>query len=159
MSEVSLVPMSERAFRAFLHAAVENYAEENVSAGRWPAEGARERSQESFAQLLPQGPATPDHHLFEIVAGGESVVGSLWYGVYREGEQRQVHVYDVRVHPAHRRRGHAAAAFAAMETRVRALGIDRIGLHVFAHNAGAQALYAKLGYAVVSLNMIKVLGN
>ncbi|MGN6222441.1 GNAT family N-acetyltransferase [Pseudoxanthomonas sp.] len=157
MSVVSLVPMNERAFRAFLHAAVENYAEENVSAGRWPAEGARERSQAAFAQLLPQGAATPDHHLFEIVAGDAGAVGSLWYGVYTEGEQRQVHVYDVLVHPAHRRRGHAAAAFAAMEAQVRALGIDRIGLHVFAHNAGAQALYARLGYLTVSHNLVKSL--
>lgn len=154
---VSLVPMNERAFRAFLHAAVENYAGENVAAGRWPAEGARERSQAAFAQLLPQGPATPDHHLFEIVAGKDGVVGSLWYGVHTEGEQRQVHVYDVLVDPGHRRRGHAAAAFAAMETLVRAQGIDRIGLHVFAHNAGAQALYARLGYLTVSHNLIKQL--
>ncbi|MGN7833361.1 GNAT family N-acetyltransferase [Pseudoxanthomonas sp. 22568] len=157
MSEVSLVPMSERAFRTFLHVAVENYAAENVSAGRWPAEGARERSQEAFAQLLPQGAATPDHYLFEIVAGEEGTVGSLWYGVYTEGEQRQVHVYDVLVHPAHRRRGYAAAAFTAMEAQVRAQGIDRIGLHVFAHNAGAQALYARLGYLTVSHNLIKQL--
>ncbi len=154
---VSLVPMNERAFRAFLHAAVESYAEENVSAGRWPAEGALERSQASFAQLLPQGPATPDHHLFEILADDAGVVGSLWYGVYSEGEQRQVHIYDVRVHPAHRRRGYATAAFAAMEAQVRALGIDRIGLHVFAHNAGAQALYARLGYSTVSHNLVKSL--
>ncbi len=157
MSVVSLVPMNERAFRAFLHAAVENYAEENVSAGRWPVDGARERSQESFAQLLPQGPATPDHHLFEIVAGDAGVVGSLWYGVYTEGEQRQVHVYDVWVHPTHRRHGYAVAAFAAMEAQVRALGIERIGLHVFAHNAGAQALYARLGYLTVSHNLVKSL--
>lgn len=157
MSKVSLVPMSERAFRTFLHTAVENYAGENVSAGRWPADGARERSQAAFAQLLPQGVATPDHYLFEIVAGEGGTVGSLWYGVYSEGEQRQVHVYDVLVHPAHRRRGYAADAFAAMEAQVRAQGIDRIGLHVFAHNAGAQALYAKLGYLTVSHNLIKQL--
>lgn len=156
MSEITLIPMSERAFRTFLHTAVESYAQENVSAGRWPAEGARERSQAAFAQLLPQGVTTPDHHLFEIVAG-DGAVGTLWYGIYTEGEQRQVHVYDVLVHPAHRRRGYAAAAFAAMEAQVRAQGIDRIGLHVFAHNAGAQALYARLGYLTVSHNLVKQL--
>jgi RimJ/RimL family protein N-acetyltransferase len=37
------------------------------------------------------------------------------------------------------------------------MGLQRLGLHVFAHNHGARALYESLGYAVASLNMLKPL--
>jgi ribosomal protein S18 acetylase RimI-like enzyme len=47
----------------------------------------------------------------------------------------------------------------AIEPRVRELGVTGIGLHVFAHNPGAQALYAKLGYNVTSINMRKNLAS
>jgi hypothetical protein len=38
-----------------------------------------------------------------------------------------------------------------------AMVLARIGLHVFGHNPGAQALYAQLGYGVTGLNMAKPL--
>jgi hypothetical protein len=34
-----------------------------------------------------------------------------------------------------------------------------IGLHVFGDNLGAHALYAKLGYGVTGINMLKRLGK
>ena len=40
---------------------------------------------------------------------------------------------------------------------MQALGVQRIGLHVFGHNTGAQALYARLGYGVTGLNLLKPL--
>jgi RimJ/RimL family protein N-acetyltransferase len=42
-----------------------------------------------------------------------------------------------------------------LESIVGALGLGRIGLHVFRHNPGAQALYEKLGYEVTGTNMQK----
>ena len=36
-------------------------------------------------------------------------------------------------------------------------GLSAIGLHVFAHNTGAQALWQALGYRVTSSNMLKTL--
>ncbi len=36
-------------------------------------------------------------------------------------------------------------------------GLSGIALHVFAHNAEAQALYRSLGYNVASMNMLKPL--
>lgn len=157
MTDISppLARMGDAWFRDFVAAAIESYAQENITAGRWPAEGARERARQAFAGLLPQGTATPDHFLYEIRDASGQGVGSLWFSVYEDGGTRQVHVYELVVAPAHRRRGHAEAAFRAMEAKVRAMGIDRIGLHVFAHNTGAQALYRKLGYGTASLNLTK----
>ena len=65
------------------------------------------------------------------------------------------YVYDLEVLPEFRRQGHAERAFAALEPIAEKLGLASIGLHVFAHNPGAQALYAKLGYKVTGLNMVK----
>jgi ribosomal protein S18 acetylase RimI-like enzyme len=156
MSEaIELIPMDAAAFAAFLPLAIASYARENVAAGRWSADGAVQRSADAFAQLLPQGAATPDHCLFLITHADAGVVGSLWYATFEEAGVRQVHVYDLVIAPEHRRRGHAAAAFAAMEARLQGEGVRQIGLHVFAHNEAAQALYRKLGYAVASINMLK----
>lgn len=100
------------------------------------------------------------HHLFEIrlPAPEDTVVGFLWLAETERGGQRQGFVYDVSVHPAHRRQGHAQAAFVALEAVARELGLMAIGLHVFAHNPGAQALYRKLGYEVTGINMQKRVG-
>ena len=57
----------------------------------------------------------------------------------------------------HQRQGHGRAAFQALEARVQALGLGSIGLHVFAQNVGAQALYRSLGFGVTGLNMLKPL--
>jgi len=154
---IELVPLSESAFGSYLQAAVADYAEENVACGRWPAAGALARSQADFDSLLPQGLATPDHHLFEIHESSlpATVVGHLWLAVLNKSGVRSAYVYDVAIAPPYRRRGYAAGAFQALEAVVRALGLDTIGLHVFAHNPGAQALYAKLGYGVTGLNMQK----
>jgi hypothetical protein len=61
-----LVPMSPEAYAQYLVAAVAGYAHQNITSGRWPAEGALERSGAEHEKLLPQGLATPDNYLFEI---------------------------------------------------------------------------------------------
>ena len=68
-------------------------------------------------------------------------------------------VYDVEVKSELRRQGYARAAFTALEPIVKALGLSSIGLHVFGHNPGAQALYRSLGYGITGVNMLKQLGS
>ena len=154
----TLVPMQEAAFAVYLNAAVIGYAQDNVASGRWPAEGALARSRADFEASLPQGLATPDNFLFEIkreLTG--PTVGFIWFAVVEKNGLRSAFVYDVEVQPEFRRQGHARAAFKALEPLVRDLGLPSIGLHVFGHNPGAQALYSSLGYAVTGTNMLKVL--
>ncbi|HEX5682535.1 MAG TPA: GNAT family N-acetyltransferase [Ideonella sp.] len=152
----SLQRMTEAAYVRFTEAAVADYADDNVAAGRWPAEGALERSRLEQERLLPQGLATPGQHLFTIHddASG-AAVGVLWLSVTEHPGGRSGYVYDVAIDPPHRRRGHARAAFLALEAVARELGVDDIGLHVFAHNEGAQALYLALGYEPTGINMKK----
>ncbi len=154
----TLQPMTEAAFERFCERAVVDYAEENVAAGRWPAEGALERSRQDHDRLLPLGLATPGQHLFSIHDGALGAdVGTLWLAVTEHPGGRSGYIYDVAIAPEHRRRGHAKAAFVALEAVARELGLGDIGLHVFAHNEGAQALYRGLGYQVTGLNMRKAM--
>ncbi len=151
-----LVPMHSDHFQAYAEAAVAGYAQDNVSAGRWPATGALERSRADFESLLPQGPDTPGHFFYEILADARGpVVGFLWLAVERRHGAVSAYVYDVEVLPVHRRRGHALRALQAAESIAIAAGATAIGLNVFADNGAAQALYRKLGYRPTNFNMRK----
>lgn len=156
----TLRPMPPSAFAAYRLASATGYAHDNVAAGRWPADGALDRAIADFDDSLPQGLGTPDNQVHQIVdeATG-TVVGVLWFGMVVKNGLRSAFVYDVEVWPAFRRRGHARAAFVALEPLVQALGLDSIGLHVFGHNPAAQALYQALGYGVTGINMRKPLGG
>ncbi len=177
-TQTSLLPMRAAAFVSYAAHSAAAFAEDNVTSGRWPAFGALERAQRDFADSLPQGLATTDNFLFEIVVSrtvtpglditdtqevsalgtDETTVGMLWFAVVEKHGIMQAFVYDLEIEPAFRRQGYARFAFHALETLVAARGISQIGLHVFAHNIAAQALYRSLGYDVTSYNMLKHLG-
>jgi ribosomal protein S18 acetylase RimI-like enzyme len=157
---VDLVPMSATAFSDYVEVAVSGYAEENVAAGRWPQDGALARSRADLEESLPQGLGTPDPHLLEIRDADTGVtVGFLCFAVREKHGLRTAFVFDIEVKQEFRRRGYASAALTRLEPIARDLGLSGIGLHVFAQNAAARALYGKLGYAVTGVNMLKPLGD
>lgn len=156
----TLKPMRHEAFEAYLEAAIAGYAEDNIASGRWPREGALARSREDFNESLPRGLDTPDNYLFEIQDDSSStVVGVIWFAVVVKNGLKSAFVYDIEIKPELRRKGHARAALRALEPLVQALGLQSIGLHVFGHNPGAQALYSSLGYDVTGINMLKHIGR
>ncbi|CDG81286.1 uncharacterized N-acetyltransferase YycN [Janthinobacterium agaricidamnosum NBRC 102515 = DSM 9628] len=117
-------------------------------------------AQAVFGHLLPDGLATVDHHFFTIWDDAESIaVGSLWIAARERAGRRIAYVYDVGIKSGHRRKGYASSAFIALEHEVRKLGLAGVELHVFGHNASAQALYAKLGYQPTSMVMYKPLAD
>jgi ribosomal protein S18 acetylase RimI-like enzyme len=148
--------MSEEGFAIFIETSVTGYADDNVAAGRWTADEAMGLARAEFVRLLPQGLATPNNRLYEIRdQEGDRTVGFLWFATMVRGNARVAYVYQLEVHPEFRRRGHARAAFQAMESIAAAMGLSSIGLHVFGHAAEAQALYGSLGYQVTGINMQK----
>lgn len=150
--------MRPDAYPRFLDEAVTGYANDNVAAGRWPEAEALELSRAEFSRLLPHGLETPDHRLYEIEdeLSGQTV-GFVWLAYLSKASMKSAYVYQVVVQPEFRRRGHAQTALQALEAIAAAEGASNIGLHVFEHNPGAQALYALLGYRVNSVNMLKPL--
>lgn len=155
---VILERMTPAELEAYLQPAIAEYAQDRITAGNWSPTGARERAARQFAELLPQGVATPDQHLFMIRDGvSRQTVGVIWLAVLAHFGQPTAFIYDLRIFDAFQRQGYGAQAMLAIEQEVRALGMDRIGLHVFGHNQAAQALYLKLGYTITNVNMAKQL--
>ena len=155
-----LVPMSESEYLAYVEEAVPAYAADKVASGHWQESEALERSRREHVQLLPQGLATPDNHLYTVrEPATQAAVGVLWIAVQDRAGQRIAYVFDVGIEPEHQRRGHATRAFMALEDVVRSLGLCGVALHVFGHNVAAQALYASLGYRPTNINMFKAVAS
>jgi ribosomal protein S18 acetylase RimI-like enzyme len=136
-----LKAMKPSSFAAYREAAARGYAED-------------------FDETLPRGLATPGHHLYEIedeTTG--AALGVIWFAVAAKNGLESAFVYDVEIKAEFRRQGYARAAFAALEPLVKAMGLSNIGLHVFGHNPGAQALYNSLGYRITGVNMLKKFGK
>lgn len=153
-----LQPMGAAHFADFARQSCAAFAQDNVQAGRWPEAGALQRAQRDFDQLLPQGLQTPQHLFFEIEDGSQGLkVGSLWLALNDAGGHRVGYVYNIRVQPEFRGRGHARAALQLAEAIAVARGAHAIALHVFIFNTSAQALYRSLGYGITGLNMGKPL--
>jgi ribosomal protein S18 acetylase RimI-like enzyme len=155
-----LRPMNSKAFLAYKASEAASFAKENVSCGRWPSEGALERSLAEFDELLPQGLATPKNYLYEIVAVNEGhTAGYLWFAAEERNGQQVAFIYDIQVLEAYRRQGYAMRALVELQEIARSLGLARVSLHVAGQNAEAQALYAKLGYAVMGISMSMALAS
>jgi ribosomal protein S18 acetylase RimI-like enzyme len=152
-----LVPMRQDVFAEYRELAIVGYAEENVKASFWSAEGSLERSRVIFDSLLPQGLTTPNNYLYEIKATvDEATVGFLWFANAERHGVPMAYIYHLLIKGPYRRLGHAKRALLALEPIVAALGLRHIGLQAFGgNNIGAQALYRHVGYVVTGINMAK----
>jgi GNAT superfamily N-acetyltransferase len=140
--ELTLRPMTADEYARFMDGEVEGFADELASAGM-DREQALERSRTMMAELLPSGIDSPGMEFAVADVGGQAV-GELWLST----GDTMAFVYNVVVHPEHRRRGYGAGIMTAGALRCRDLGHPVLGLNVFAHNPNARALYDKLGYQV-----------
>ena len=150
---ISLRPLSKAEFETYLEGAIQDYAQEHVTAGNWQAAEALDRARQEFQQLLPDGVASQNQHLFTVLNEAAEPVGMIWFAV--QGTPPSAFIYDFRIHDQFQRRGYGQQAMTAIEARVKELGLARIGLHVFGHNHAARALYEKMGYQVTNVLMEK----
>jgi len=153
-----LRPMTQPEYAAWLAETIPAYAADKVASGQWAEDAALELSTKEYGELLPQGPETPDNQLFTILDENAASVGVLWFAVKTKFNARVAFVFDVTVLEGRRRQGHARRALLALEDEVRKRGLSGIALHVFGHNTGAQALYAKLGYQPTNISLFKPIG-
>ena len=157
---VMLQPMPASYFERFVTEAVEGYSRDNVAAGRWPESEAEANSRAELEKFLPGGIDTPGHHVCLVLSDASpDPVGTLWYGQMILKERPIAYVFDLRIYPGFRRRGYAASALAQVESFAALHKLEAIGLHVFAHNAPALALYGKLGFTSENGLMFKQLAH
>ena len=149
--------MTQAQFDAWLERAIVEYAQEHVVDGRWSEQEAVEKSRAEHDQLLPQGLATRDHHLWSIVRSSDrQPVGLLWVNI-KKTPRPHAFVYNIEIYPEFRRHGYAEAAMRTLEDEARRMGAETIRLHVFGHNTAARPLYEKLGYSPTNILMAKPL--
>lgn len=155
---IELKPMSAQDFEVFERVSIERYAADTLRTDGGTEASALEYAKASFAKLLPEHEATPDHFLYTIHSvEREADVGTIWIGIVTQKQRRTAYVFDIHVETAWRRMGFATEAFRAVEARVRELGLTEIGLHVFGYNESAYALYRHLGYRPTHISMVKSL--
>jgi ribosomal protein S18 acetylase RimI-like enzyme len=153
-AQVRLDPMTEAEFQVYRENLLIKYAASNVDSGDWTAEEAAEKSAQSLARLLPDGLATKDAYLrlARDTASGDRV-GIFWLSLIPRGAETAAFIYDIEVDDGLRGRGYGRAVMLAGADLARELGSVQIGLHVFAHNEAAIALYTSLGFATTALVM------
>lgn len=151
---VRLVAMTEAEVADFLETVLPSYIAERAAADHLSSAQAEQIARAQHAQLLPGGKIGAGHTIAWMVAG-EQPVGGIWF--FLDTACREAYVYNITVFPRQRRRGYAAAALGLVEQAARGAGCRLLALNVFAPNAGAIALYRKLGFTAVSMHMNKVL--
>ena len=154
---IQLVPKTEKEFQTYLKEETARYAEANVKAGYWKKTEALKKSIEAHNQLLPQGLATPRHHLFTIRNNSKKSVGTIWIAEDHRSKTPTGFIYDLLIKEPYRGEGLATQAMLLLEEKARQLGLKVLYLHVFAFNANAKHLYEKLGYQITSMHMAKQL--
>ena len=154
---VTLVPMSPAAWDAWRAVSISEYAAAKVRAGTWTAADGPARAEREFAELLPQGLATPAQELRSILAADGTDVGVVWLGPRDVPGTGTCYIWDIVVRSEFRGQGFGRATLLALEPLARELGYDAIGLHVFSDNTVAHELYRTSGYVATDVTMIKTL--
>jgi len=152
MSE--LIPMTHDEFERYYEALIPDYAAENVRAGYWSEEEALEKSRQQITSLLSQALQTPNHYIYSLF-DGEQKIGMIWLRVDLERPVKDGFIFDVQIENEFRGKGYGKQIMALIEEKARELGVQRMGLRVFAYNDVAKNLYEKVGYRYSSYNMLK----
>lgn len=134
--------------------------EDLESLDRWPRAKALEIARSEMERLLPEGLATPNHILLEILENNKGpTIGFIWLSLGSKGSEQVAFVHQLLILPEHRRHGHARATLKTIEAALAAKGVAAIVLHVFNNNKAAQQFYSAVGYEVASLNLQKKLNQ
>jgi len=149
---VTLEPLEQEDFDRFLEQEIRGYAEDHVRNGNWPAEGALERSKQEFEHYLPDGIHSKDQYLYSII-DDQTKIGVLWVKV----KDQKAFIYDFVIDEAFRGKGYGKQALMVMDEKLKSMGVESVGLHVFGDNITAQELYKKMGFQITDIQMKKEL--
>lgn len=160
MSTVTVRAMTPDEYEAWQSAIAEEYAAEQVASGAWPADGAVERARAENTSRLPEGLQTPRMLLLRGVDALGEPVGRAWVGLdHPRGAPGVAFLYDFEIVEGRRGSGLGRAMLTAVEHAASEAGADALELNVFGGNATAIGLYSSSGYAVITQQMRKPLGQ
>jgi ribosomal protein S18 acetylase RimI-like enzyme len=151
---VSLRPLRDDEFEAWLPLMRSGYADSMVTHAGMAPEAARAKAAVDAEQLFPGGRQSSDQAVFAIEAGGERV-GNLWVSERDSEHGRILWIFDVDVDEGFRGRGYGRAAMLFAEEEARRRGLGGVALNVFGGNEVARSLYRSLGYAERAVFMHK----
>jgi ribosomal protein S18 acetylase RimI-like enzyme len=147
--------MTESEFPAFQEGEVGAYAQEQARNLRTTLEDELAQAREWIGNVLPDGIRTSGHHFWVLVDDQDAVLGHVWADV--NAAQHFAWILSVEIGAAYRGQGYGRRMLELLEDELRPLGVQRIGLNVFADNTVAQHLYERLGYRVTNFNLQKTL--
>ncbi|MFK4568251.1 GNAT family N-acetyltransferase [Enterococcus sp. UD-01] len=149
---MKLAKMKQEEFNEYLKTAVSEYAQDKIKAGTWEEAEALQLAQNSFDELLPEGPQTKDNYVFSIYTSeiGEPI-GLIWVKVTAQ----KGFIYDFMIAEKYRGQGFGKQALLEIEKWAAEQGLAELGLHVFAHNQTAYGLYKKMGYLETDITMVR----
>ena len=158
MSAISVRPMTQAEYDEWQAAIAEEFAAEQVAAGRWAADGAVQRALDENAQALPEGLMTPRMLILRAIGEDGLPVGRAWVGLdHPRGAPDTAFLYDIEVAASYRGSGLGRALLVAVEAAVREAGVGALELNVFGRNVTAVRLYESSGYTVTTQQMRKEL--
>jgi ribosomal protein S18 acetylase RimI-like enzyme len=152
---VTLRPMTEAEYEAYVPHATETYALDLARNNLVSEEEGWARSRRSFDTELPDGIHTPDQRLLIAEDAGGGLVGYLWLA--RKAETDTLFIYDIEVVAERRGEGFGRSLMEHVEVEGRAMGLGRIELNVHADNEVARSLYESAGYREMRRQMVKLL--
>ncbi|HEY9441197.1 MAG TPA: GNAT family N-acetyltransferase [Streptomyces sp.] len=142
-------PMTETDYPQWLASEKAAYVGDIVRAGALSPEEAVRKSDRDFAELLPQGLATPDNTFLVLQAAGEQI-GTGW--LKHDFLPGVTFGYALHVHERHRGKGYGRAAMAVGEKATLAAGDSALMFSVWGGNEVAMNLYTSAGYRVMEEN-------
>jgi ribosomal protein S18 acetylase RimI-like enzyme len=151
---VRLVPMVDYARR--VEELFAEYAQDLVAEqGIWHGEAERQAAGK-LAELLPEGARTEGMFLRSVVAGGVPV-GWVWAGPPPRPRPGTGWLHAIEIDEGHRNQGYGRTAIAAVEAELAHRGYRSMALNVHGLNTRAARLYRRLGYRLLSQQMVKEL--
>nr|WP_253942427.1 GNAT family N-acetyltransferase [Nocardioides sp. zg-1230] len=149
---MSLRPMMQEEYDAWRAQSVRDYAADIAKSRDLDLEAAMAQSAGEFAQLLPDGLASTDMHLWTAVVDDQAV-GMGWIELRQRASGVSAWIYDISLDADHRGRGLGRELLDALHAAARDLGATSMALNVFGDNTAAIRLYEASGYAVTAQQM------
>ncbi|MED1865383.1 GNAT family N-acetyltransferase [Fictibacillus nanhaiensis] len=153
---IHLNRVTEQEFDEYVAFMISDYAYEITKNFNLTLQSALEESEMMMNDLWKDGLLTEDQFLYNIEdSETREKVGILWYGLIPE--MNQAYVYHIFIDDLYRRKGYGKKTLEKLQSVLKPLGIESIGLSVFGKNEVAFQLYKKLGYKNTRISMELVL--